>query len=523
MDQYLIYLRKSRKDRELELLTGNFDTLERHRTQLLQLARERGYAIAGILEEVVSGETIAERPRMQELLALVESGEYTGVLVTEVPRLARGNTRDQGIVSETFQYSGTKIITPEKIYDPSDEADEEYFEFGLFMSRREYKMINKRLNRGRMASLQEGKYIAGTAPYGYEKYKIPKQKGYSLRIIEDRAEVVRRIYHMYTVGLPGTDGHDKPMGSHRIAKQLNAEGVLSPGGASWTATAVRDILKNPVYTGMLRWAYRPVKKRVVDGEVRYTTPIGEDPKIVRGMHEPIIEAAIWQRAQEIMKNSKHSSVPSQKKMLNPLAGVLYCSECGRSMVRMRAGQNRPTYRLVCPTADCPTVSHRIDEVEEALLDSIGCWLADHKLQDELNEVSVDETGSRQAAATVKRLRRNIETLKEQQSRLYDLLEQGVYSSEVFLERSKVLAGKIAEAQRAAEEAEAAAKKKEEADKLRRNVIPRMEHALQTYRTLSTAEERSLVLKKALSKVLYQKKGPAEGPRDFVLYIFPRLE
>ena len=212
-DEYLIYLRKSRKDRDLELQTGNYDTLQRHRDELMSLAKKRGYLVTHIYEEVVSGDTIAERPEMQKLLAAVETGRYAGVLVIEVPRLARGNTRDQGTVAETFQYSGTKIITPEKVYDPADEADEEYFEFGLFMSRREYKTINRRLQRGRMASLHEGKYIAGTAPYGYRRVRIPQQKGYTLEPAPDQAEIVREIFRLYTVGEPRADGSVVPVGS----------------------------------------------------------------------------------------------------------------------------------------------------------------------------------------------------------------------------------------------------------------------------------------------------------------------
>ena len=60
LEEYLIYLRKSRKDRELELQTGDYDTLERHRRTLLDLAKRRGYLIAHIYEEVVSGDTIAD-------------------------------------------------------------------------------------------------------------------------------------------------------------------------------------------------------------------------------------------------------------------------------------------------------------------------------------------------------------------------------------------------------------------------------------------------------------------------------
>ncbi|MCZ8518394.1 hypothetical protein [Paenibacillus sp. KR2-11] len=43
---------------------------------------------------------------------------------------------DQGIVARTFKYSSTLIITPMRTYDPNNLNDEEYFEFGLFMSRR---------------------------------------------------------------------------------------------------------------------------------------------------------------------------------------------------------------------------------------------------------------------------------------------------------------------------------------------------------------------------------------------------
>lgn len=78
----------------------------------------------------MSGDTIAARPVMQKLLEEVGNGVWDGVLVMEIERLARGNTMDQGLISQAFQFSGTKIITPIKTYDPANEFDEEYFEFG---------------------------------------------------------------------------------------------------------------------------------------------------------------------------------------------------------------------------------------------------------------------------------------------------------------------------------------------------------------------------------------------------------
>ena len=152
-----MYLRKSRADQEAEA-RGEGETLKRHKQMLLEYAYKTGMAIGETYEEIRSGESIEARPEMQRLLRDVESGKWQAVLVVEVERLARGNTKDQGIVAEAFQYSNTLIVTPMKTYNPNDECDEEYFEFGLFMSRREYKVINRRLQRGRMSSVKEGKY-----------------------------------------------------------------------------------------------------------------------------------------------------------------------------------------------------------------------------------------------------------------------------------------------------------------------------------------------------------------------------
>lgn len=181
-----IYLRKSRADREAEA-RGEGETLARHERILLDLAKKRGYNVGAIYKEIVSGETISARPVMQQVLREVESGMWDGVLVVEVERLARGDTIDQGVVARAFRYSETLIITPLKTYDPNNEYDEEYFEFGLFMSRREYKTIRRRLTAGRESSAKEGKYCGSKPPYGYSRVKLVSEKGWTLQPVPDQA------------------------------------------------------------------------------------------------------------------------------------------------------------------------------------------------------------------------------------------------------------------------------------------------------------------------------------------------
>lgn len=190
-----------RADREAEQ-RGEMETLSRHEAALLALAARNHHPITKIYREVVSGETIAARPCMQELLSEVEADIWTGVYVMEVERLARGDTIDQGVVSRAFRLSSTLIITPIKTYHPDNEFDEEYFEFGLFMSRREYATIKRRLQRGRDASVREGKYIGNRTPYGYYREEIPHDKGFRLVPDPDQADVVRNIYKWYCNGIP---------------------------------------------------------------------------------------------------------------------------------------------------------------------------------------------------------------------------------------------------------------------------------------------------------------------------------
>ena len=194
---YCMYLRKSRADKDYEN-SSTEAILNRHEKALLELAQNNNYKISQIFREVVSGETLSQRPEMQKLLAQVENNMYDGVLVMEVERLARGNSVDQGIIAQAFKYSNTLIITPTKVYDPQNEFDEEYFEFGLFMSRREYKTINRRLNAGRLASCKEGKFVGSITPYGYSKEKLKNQKGYKLVPDLEESKVLKLIFELYT-------------------------------------------------------------------------------------------------------------------------------------------------------------------------------------------------------------------------------------------------------------------------------------------------------------------------------------
>ena len=365
--EYSLYLRKSRADLEAEE-RGEGETLARHEKMLIELARRYGFSIGKIYREIVSGESIEARPVVQELLRDVETGRWKGVLVVEVERLARGDTMDQGRVAKSFKFSNTKIITPIKIYDPNNEFDEEYFEFGLFMSRREYKTINRRLQRGRISSVKEGKYVASVAPYGYDRVKLKNDKGFSLEM-NDEASTVKKIFELFAYN---------EIAINEVVRQLNIGGYKPRKTEEWTISAVRDILSNPVYIGKIKWDSRKNVKEYKNGKIINTRPRNSDYILCDGLHKPIIDVKTWDIVQE--KRSKNiPAVVHNNVVQNPLVGIVYCSKCGKVMQRRpyKAKGWEPT--LICPNKNCDNISSKLNIVEDKIISSLKEWLVDYRI------------------------------------------------------------------------------------------------------------------------------------------------
>lgn len=520
---YCLYLRKSRADMEAEA-HGEGETLARHEKLLLEVAKRGNYNVTQIYREVVSGETLAARPVMQQLLSEVEQGLWDGVLVVEVERLARGDTIDQGIVAQAFKYSDTKIITPVKVYDPNNEFDEEYFEFGLFMSRREYKTINRRLQRGRLAASKEGKHVGGSCPYGYERVKIENDKGWTLAINEDEASVVRMIFQMYINGDEMEDGTVKHIGVHEIARRLDAMGIPTPsGGSEWSACTLRNMLRNPVYIGKIRWQHKKSKKVVEDGTVsvkRFISAPGEE-LIFDGLHPAIVSDEVFQKASNVMGNNP-PSVNGVAPLRNPLAGLVFCQKCGRTMV-LRSHPQFATLRCVGRHCDCP--GSQLALIEKRVIEGLSGWLNEYRLEWSDTPAEADAVRIDAAEKAVKRSETEVLKIRGMQSRAHELLEQGVYDTDTFLERSRVLAEQLAAAEAAVSRcsSELAAERRREENK--RNIVPKVERLLEVYDTLPSAQAKNDMLKEVLEKVVYyREKAAVKGGHldEFEITLFPKL-
>jgi len=461
------------------------------------------------------GDSIAARPVMQELLKDVEAGIWTGVLVVEVERLARGNTLDQGIVTNAFTYSSTKIITPTKTYDPNNEFDEEYFEFGLFMSRREYKTINRRLQRGREISVSEGKFVGNIAPFGYDRVKLKASKGYTLSINQDEAPIVKEIFRLYTF-------ESTTIGS--VVKQLNAMNLKPRISDEWTISSVKDILSNPTYIGKIVWNRRKQKKKTKNGHIIISRPRNQDYLVYDGLHEPIIDNKTWELVQE-KKKQNTPKVKHNHQIQNPLVGLVFCEKCGKPMQRRPYTKDDKPATVICSNSKCNNVSSKLYIVENKIIEALKIWLAKYKVDYEVKNNS-NADNNKTIEKSIVSTKKELEKENAKLDKIYDFLESGIYDNDEFLNRSKTIKEKIESLENKLEEYNSLLQKNIDMQNEKEMMIPKLENVIDLYNKLENAEDKNILLKSIIARVTYLKIEKSikkdSDPTNFELHIYPKI-
>lgn len=369
-EEILVYLRKSRAD---DPLLTTEEVLSNHESMLDEWAeRNLPYPIPqeNRYKEVVSGESIQDRLEFQRVLKMVESDSIKAVLVKELSRLGRPDKQEIGYISKIFRFTHTLVITPTRTFNIDDDFERKMFEQELEQGNF-YLEYNKRiLKAGRDLASKKGAYL-NLAPYGYDKTRIDdgRKKVSSLAINEEQANIVRMIFDWFV---------KENIGTQTISNRLNDMKIKPPKINVWRAEAIRDILENPIYIGMIRWNTRKGVWVVEDGEFKKTRPVnnGDDRILTKGLHDPIISEELFELAQE--KRGRTHRTCDNKHLRNPFASLLYC-ECGRAMSYRHKKGREP--RLVCNGQKyCGTGSCQLEEIIELVIPGLQKAIAEFKVE-----------------------------------------------------------------------------------------------------------------------------------------------
>lgn len=422
-DEYIMYLRKSRADNPHESVE---EVLAKHETILQELAvRDLGGRIPEhcIYREVVSGETIAERPEMLNVLTQIENPKLKGVLVVEPQRLSRGDLEDCGKVVNAFRYSSTDIITTNMVYDLRNKMQRKFFEQELMRGNDFLEYTKEILLRGRIAAVKRGCYIGNIPPFGFDK--LVDENGDSTLIANDMAPAVLMAFEMYV---------NENKTYLQIARHFDAMGIKPYRSKCWEKCSIRAILRNRHYIGLVYFGKYRTEKSFVNGEVvgKSVRQAEEEIIVAKGKHEGIVPLELYEAAQAKMDNNPRAKWDAPLK--NPLAGLLWCQRCGKAMAQHP--YKHAETRVECRNrSGCNANSAKLREVIEALI-----YALETEHLPEL-EAKLKNDEGKSAAIQKKQIEAmtlELDELHAKEERQHDLLESGTYSEETFLKRNKAL-------------------------------------------------------------------------------------
>lgn len=387
-EEILEYLRKSQSDDPL--LTVE-EVLQKHEAILDEWDEKHlGEKVPekNRFREVVSGETIKERPELNKVLRLIESPKYKAIKIIEPQRLTRGDLEDIGRIMKLLKLTNTYVITPDRMYDLRDEYDWNAFESELKRGNDYLKYTKKILERGRLLSVSQGNYLGSSAPYGFNKIFVMdgKRKCPTLEEKKEEADIVRLIFDLYV---------NKDMGCARICNYLEEMKIKPPKAEFWHPASVKDKLLNVHYVGKVKWNWRKTIDIVEEGEIIKTRPkakIGEY-LIYEGRHEGIVSEELFNAAQD--KMGRNYRAKAKTKVRNPLAGLLWC-KCGRAMslrfFKNEDGTEKSPPRLACENQKhCNNGSCQYEEIISRVVEVLEQCIEDFEIRiknDEGNSIKL---------------------------------------------------------------------------------------------------------------------------------------
>lgn len=272
-------------------------------THLIQ--ENPNWDFAGIYaDEGITGTSTKHREQFNRLLDDCRAGLIDRVLVKSASRFAR-NTADALASVREMKSLGVTVVFEKEGFDTETSNGEMILSMICATAQEESLSISKNLKWGIRKRMQDGTYLNGMSPFGYEKQES------QLIPIEREAEIVRYIYSSFLVGV----------GTVQIAEELNRRYPKENG--TWYVSAVRRILMNEKYIGDV---HHQKNFTPDDLPLLCQKNSGQLPQYyVQNHHKALVSRQEFEKVQTLLKRKG-----TERKNQNTCAfsNKLYCAECG---------------------------------------------------------------------------------------------------------------------------------------------------------------------------------------------------
>ncbi len=328
------------------------------------------------------------RPGLQQLLAAVDAGHVSHVLVWRLDRLSR-NLADLLLLADRFGENGVSLHSVSENLDLSSAAGRMFYNILGTFAQYFREQLSENVKMGNERAVSEGRWI-NRPPRGYSIAQ-------GLLSPNEDAPRIREIFRLRAEGQ-----------SHRAIE----------GQVGIKASSVMTVLKSRAYLG----------------EVLHNGNWSP------GIHEPIL-------TQEEFEAAQRGHVPGRRRGKDLLSGRVFCGLCGRRMSVETNGDGRSMYRCRSRGSGCnqPRRTNRglllaallgVDEVSSnrALQAAIRGHLA--------GPGATDGSGSTRRRPDQRRSAEALAQLSTRRRKLLELHYAGNISAEGFAEEERRIAEQI---------------------------------------------------------------------------------
>lgn len=341
-----IYIRLSREDGDKE----ESDSVGNQRKLLAEyIAKKEDFILYDVYVDDGYSGTNFNRPSFQRMIADIEDGKVNCVVVKDLSRFGRDYIDTGRYLERYFPEMGVRFISVTDGIDSMKQVYDMLLPIKNIFNEQYARDISKKIQATVKSKQKAGEFIGAFTSYGYKKSPVDKNK---LVIDDYAADVVRRIFSLYIQGY----------GKQKIAKLLNAEGVLCPAEYKkvngenykncnrlesttyWSYSTINSILHREMYVGNMVQGTKHQRMRSKQKKMPK-----EEWIVVENTHEPIIDKATWEKAQSLLqKRTRELDLETNK---NIFAGFVKCGDCGRAMAKnmWRRADGSKTYSLYCGT------------------------------------------------------------------------------------------------------------------------------------------------------------------------------
>lgn len=254
---------------------------------------------------------------MQSLLQACRNGRVDYVVTKSVSRFARNTVDCLSVVRELLSYNIPIYFEKENL-DTGSMESELILSVLSSLAQDESTSISKNVKWSVKKRFLNGTYKFSCAPYGY---RIDENG--NLAIVPEEAEIVREIFDFAVSGI----------GTHTIAKTLNARQIPARKSDKWTSSTLLGILKNEKYTGDAL-----LQKTYTDSSFHRHHNHGEtESYLITEHHEPIVSRDLFDQAKNLLcqRVRVHGVTSGTGKYQNRycFSGKIICGECGGTFKR----------------------------------------------------------------------------------------------------------------------------------------------------------------------------------------------